>query len=404
MLFLKKKKKMGFINFLKKVTGINRVEKSKRKTEKVTFDDIGNLIEDKIKKIEDKENKIFILIKNKISVTIKELDEKVRVLENIDIDSIKSEDRIKLIVKGNLNNYIQYVKNLTEKLYNLKEENFEKFIAVLNEVFLDFDKKSHMSYQKATFLIGNEIAVIREIIINFSKYLEKVFKENKDIIDSSKIIYFIKLKLEEIDEIKENIRRVDEKNRYLDKEIKNIKETNKGVLEEIDEIKKKDSYIENLKKQEEIKLKVEELKKEIFKFREIIDFKALGDIFHVSKEKIDIIKAHKEDFQTVFQKDDGANILSLIDEAKLNNGTISAKIKQINDKKEEIIKNKATIKKDETEDLLAGIKKIKLKIENLNNEKEKELKRCERFKLNRKNIINSIKQELIKINVIISDA
>lgn len=394
---------MGIINFLKKIAGMSGVEELDRETEKVAFDNIRNLIENKIKKIEDKENEIFVLIKNKISVIIKELDEKVKVLENIDIESIKSEDRIKLIVKGNLNNYINYVKSLTENLYNLKEESFEKFIVMLNEIFLDFNKKSHMSYQKVTFLIGNEIAVIKDSIINFSKYLGKVFKENKDIIDSSKIIHSIKLKLEEIDEIKENIREVDEKNKSLDREIKNIKETNKRVLEEIEKIKEDDSYIENLKKQEEIKLKREELEKEIFKLREMIDFKALGNIFHVSKEKINIIKAHKENFQTIFQKDDGVNILSLLDEAKLNNETISSKIKQINDKKEEIIKNKATIKKDETEDLLAEIEKIKLKIENLNNEKAKELKRCEKFKLNEKNIINSIKQELVKINVTISD-
>jgi len=59
----------------------------------------------------------------------------------------------------------------------------------------------------------------------------------------------------------------------LDREIKNIKETNKRVLGEIDEIKKKGIYIENLKKQEEIKIKREEVEKEILKWREIIDFK-----------------------------------------------------------------------------------------------------------------------------------
>jgi len=392
---------MGFINFLKKIVGKNGVDNSKRKTKKLVFDDLGNWIEDKIKKIEDKEKEIFVLIKDKISIIIKELDEKVKILENIDMESIKAEDRIKFIVKGNLDNYIKCVKNLIENLYNLKEENFEKFMDMLNEIFLEFDKKSHISYQKATFLIGDEIAVIKEIIINFSKYLGKIFKGNKDFIDSPKIIYSIKLKFDEIDEIEKNIIRVDEKNKSLDEEIKKNNKNNKKLLDEIEVIKKDNNYIENLKKQEEIKLKRIELEKEIFKLREMIDFKSLGNIFHVSKEKINIIKTYKEEFQTVFQKDYGSNILSLLDEAKLNNETISSKIKQINDKKEEIIKNEVTIKKDETEDLLVEIKKMKLKIEDLNNEKVRELKRYERFKLNKKDLINLIKQELVKVNGII---
>jgi hypothetical protein len=392
---------MILADFLKKIMEKSMVNASNTKTEKVAFDEIGDWVENKEKEIKNKETEVFVLIKDRTTLLVNELNEKVRVLENVDIESKKVEDRTKLIVKGNLNKYIDHVKSLIENINNLNEEKLEKFTTLINKIFLDFDKKSYMSYQKATFLIGKEMNDIKESVINFSKYLTKTFDKNKDIIDSSQIISFIKLKLKQIEKFDEVISRIDKRKKSLDREIKNIKETDKKVLEEIEEIKKSNGYIENLKRQEEIKSDEKELEKEIHNLKGYIDFKILGNIFHVSEKKMNIVKAHKENFEAAFQKDDGASILNLLDEVKLTNEAIISKIKQINNKKEEITKNKSTIKKDETEHLLFKTRKIKLEIENLNNEKTKELKRYERLKTSREKIINSIKQELAKINVII---
>ncbi len=384
---------MGFIDFFKKITG----KSSKKEAEKIAFDEIENWIGNKEKEIKNKEKEILVLIKNRILEVNNELDEKLIALENVDIESKKVEDKIKLIVRQNLNNYINYTKNFMENINNLKEENLEKLITTVNGIFLNFDKKSCTSYQKATFLIGKEIAAVKGSITNLSRYLEKVFSKNKDIVDSSKIISFVKLKLRQIEEINETINSVDGRIKYLDEKIMKINEVNKKKLEEIEKIKGSKSYSENLKKQKEIKSAEKELEKEFYELKAMIDFKALSNIFHANQEKIGIIKAHKENFQASLY--DETNILSLLDEAGLNNETILTKIKQINDKKQEIIKNKEAIKKDETEDLLTEVKKIKLEIESLNNEKDKELKTHNRLKKTREEIIDSIKQELVKINV-----
>jgi len=201
---------MELVDFFKKIIRKNIVKERKRKTEKVNFNELGNLVENKIKEIEDREKEIFVLIKDKQSIVIKELNEKIRVLESIDVESKKAEDHIKVMVRGNLNNYIVYVKGFIDNLDNLKEDNLEKFIDRVNMIFLDFDKKSNMSYQKATFLIGKEMAVVKETIINFSKYLRKLLDGNKVIIDSSKTIFSIKSKLKNIDETNEIIDKIDE--------------------------------------------------------------------------------------------------------------------------------------------------------------------------------------------------
>ena len=267
--------------------------------------------------------------------------------------------------------------------------------------FLDFNKKTHIGYQKAILLAGDEIAAVREPINSLFKYLTKLFDENKEVVDSSKTIYSVEANLANFNEINNTITSIDERITVLDGRIKKVRETDKKVLNKIEESKKSDSYVENLKKQEELKLMEEELEKQIYKLKELIDFKALGNVFHVSEGRMGLVKAHKEDFQTNFQKDNGKNILSLLNEAKLNTEMISVKINQINDKKEKMIKNKGMIKKNETDDLLAKSSEIKLEINDLNDEKTRELKRCEKFETSQEEAINLIKEELIKLNVVV---
>ena len=67
--------------------------------------------------------------------------------------------------------------------------------------------------------------------------------------------------------------------------------------------------------------------------------------------------------------------------------------------KEKLIKNKELVKGDETQDLLNKIQKAKTEGEKLNIEKIKDTKRCEKIKTNKEEMINSIKQELAKIDV-----
>ena len=386
---------MGFIDFLKKIIG----KEEKLPEVKIGFNEIESWIENKKSEIENREKEIFVLIKDKISAVVKELDEKLIVLESIDIEQRKVDDRIKLIVKENLSNYIFCAKDFKENLTNLEEEKLQELLVKINKIFLDFNKKSYKSYQKATFLIGDEMADVKNSIIDFSKYLTRILNENKDIIDVIEVISFIKLKLRQVDETNETMSRTNERIQFLDGKIGEIDKRNEEILKEIEEIKKSESYVENLKKQEEVKLNEKELENEIYELKTMIDFKALANFFHIFEEQMSMVKVHKENFQASFQKDNGENILSLLDESKLNNDVITSKIKDINDKKEKIIKNKETIMGDEIQELSAKIQKARIEIEKLNVEKVKDTKRCEKIKISKVEIINSIKQELAKVDV-----
>ena len=135
--------------------------------------------------------------------------------------------------------------------------------------------------------------------------------------------------------------------------------------------------------------------------KQIVDFKDLSTFFHIFKEEMKIVKAHKEDFQTNFKKDYGESILNLLNESKLNNETISKKIKQIKSKKEEIEKNKREIKKDETQKLYPETTRIILEIGNLNNEKERGEKRKEKLNISKDVIIKEIREEMGKVEMVV---
>ena len=84
--------------------------------------------------------------------------------------------------------------------------------------------------------------------------MTRKLNENKDIIEVLKIISYTKLKLKQINEIDETHKRTDERIRFLDEKIENLNKNNKEILERMDEIKKSENYLSNLRQKEEIKL------------------------------------------------------------------------------------------------------------------------------------------------------
>ena len=114
---------------------------------------------------------------------------------------------------------------------------------------------------------------------------------------------------------------------------------------------------------------------------------------------MNVIKGYKEDFKQAFHKDGGKNILILLNEAKLSNETISEKVNLIRTKIEETSNSEREIKKDETRELYPQIKEVIMEIGNLKIEKVKEEKRNEKIVINKEELIDSLKQELGKMNV-----
>lgn len=389
---------MGFFDFFKK-SAKTEYEKGQ---ERVSLLEILPWIEKEEKEIEHKNRQIFLLLNDKKISVIESLTEKLNVLENVDVDSKKAEDRIKYIVKENLGNYVYYVRDFLKKLSNLEMEKIQNFIENVDSLLLDLNNRSNSSYSKTNVLIGKEITTVKEELKSFSKFLIDILNENKLYFEHSKIINTIRLQFYQLRKSEENIHKIDLEIKEIDNRIREIKENQKELQNRIEKIKGTPEYEESIKKQEKLELLRNELENETHALKENINFKSLRNVFHVNEKRMRIINSFKENFSAEFKKDNGETLLNLIEEGGLSNKKISNSINKIKRLEKEIIYEKENMKSDGIQGLMEGISKMNYEINSLINEKIAEKKRQEKLSENNLNIINLIKSELEKIDVILT--
>lgn len=392
---------MGIFDFLRKLARGRKAEESEK--EKVALSDLGTWTEKKLENLKTQEKATLIFIQKKVEFLADELKEKINAAKSFDINVKKEEDRIKSAVEEGRKKYLESVEYLIGNLNNLKKEKLEKAIADADRIFSDFNKRSSRSYERATILIGKEMGEIRESLKAFSKSLIKIFDENKGLVESSRLVFLIKLKLSQFEKIEQELQKIDREIISLNNEITEKEKESREILAEIEAIKKSPEYLEKQERQEKIKLFKNELEKDIPDLRQLIDFKALGNFYHIFEDKIQIVKAHRDDFQTNFQKDNGNGIIGLLEVAKLNSKNISDKLNQIHKKKEEILKLETELEneknKDKTNELYSISTKTILEISDLKNKKSREEKRLKKLKADKEKIISELKESLEKLGV-----
>ena len=287
-------------------------------------------------------------------------------------------------------------------LEDLKETRFSELTKRVDKIFFDFNKASFKNYERATILIGKEMANIKNGFKTFSKNLLEIFNNNKEISELFQKIEFIRSKLNLLDPMNEDITDIKETIISLNEKIEQKEKENQKLLREIEQIKQSEYHKNMLEKKEKINTLKAESKNDILILKQLIDFKALANFFHINEEQMKTLKNHKEDFHANFEKDNGKIIMDLLNESKLNNNEILEKINKIHFKLEERRKHEQEIKKDEIQELYYKIKEKGIEIDNLKIEKFKGEKRDEKFRENKKEIISLLKQELDKMNVEIS--
>ncbi|MFH1311555.1 MAG: hypothetical protein ABIH65_04075 [Nanoarchaeota archaeon] len=392
---------MGIVDFLRKLTKNTKVEEPEE--EKVFLSNLGEWTENKIKDFKIKEKETLVFIQKRIESISDELKEKINAAKSINLNLKKEADRIKSSTEDGRKKYLESVEFLIKNLNDLKKEELEKTIEDTDRIFSYFNKGSKMSYERATILIGKEMAEIKESLKAFSGSLIKIFDENKSLVDSSKVVFLIKLKLILFEKIEQEIKKIVSEIIFLNNKIIEKEKESREILDKIDSIKKSPEYLEKQETQEKLNLFKNELEKDISDLRQLIDFKALGNFYHIFEDKMQIVKSHRDDFQANFQKDNGNNIISLLETARLNNKNITDKLDEMNKKKQEILQLEIQLEneknKDKENELNSDITKRILEIGDLKNKKLREEKRQEKLKENKEKIINELKESLKKLDV-----
>jgi len=388
---------MGIFNFFKK-----QKQQVEIIPEKLPFKDIELFIQNKKQELKTQDFTFLNKINNLIKELIKNLNETIDSAKNINLDKKRAEERVKIIVQQNLENYIYNVEELINNLNDLnKLDSSRNIIKEINILFFNFQKKSEPSFQKATFLIG-EIGEIQEKINESLMEFDKLINQNQPLIDTLNTLESINEKLNQLSKIKDMIIEINTEIKSYEGKIINLKQKVRDLELIIEEIKKKNEYKEEINKQEKAKIKHQELERLIYSLKGLINLKILANIFHKNEKEMNIIKKYKDNFYKAFQRNHESlieiiNLTNQIENKPAINEKIELIIRLKNDTKK--LTNSPTIIINEIESKNSEINKLNNNIEDINDNIEKVKKRYEKTKIAEKQELEKLKIEFKELNV-----
>ncbi|MFH1710984.1 MAG: hypothetical protein ABH840_01605 [Nanoarchaeota archaeon] len=367
-------------------------EEEVKEPEKIDINLLEAWLKENKSELEKQDQQVSESIKSRVNILISELEQQILILEKVDVSSKKAEEKIKLVVKENLSLYVRYLNNLIERLKDINEE---KPLDHLDIIFSDFSKKSELTYQKATFLIGKELGQSREMISRFSKDIKGIVNQNHELYTKLALVKELEKKQKDKINLEDSESKIKAQQEQINFKIEDKKAAVKIINAEIESVKSSESYEKEKERENKQRQEKEDLIKEAGKVRELIDFKNLASIFHVSEKKMGIIKEYNAHFFPSLEVDNGKSLISLLIEANYS--------MEIQEKLSDLIKKHQKIanfqKKDETIELESEIKKIKHEITLLEEEQAKLEKAKDKLKENKQALINEIKLGLIELNI-----
>jgi hypothetical protein len=387
---------MGLLDFFRK--------KNKEEAESIAvpFEELEEWIKKRISDNKSREKVFLKQVSDRITNFLSELRRNISVLESIDIKERKVEDRLKFIVEKNLNAYTAYLKKLAKDLEDIARKTPADILGRVNNVFMDFEKKSNASFQKSTLLIGDELQNIRKNFGNFFSDYNDILKKNEKVIEDSNILHVITEKLREMGDVEETKKEIDFSIESMEKQIEDLELENESIIEEIERMKKSREYQEELENRKYIEEQEGIIDKTIKNLKRMLDFKKLANIFHSSKKEMDIIKDHKDNFHEAFHRDDGKKIIYLVERTDLETDRIQDMIDEIRERKRAVAENREELVNAPSEKMLIleeRIRKNNLDAEDFSSKITEERKKHDKIHSGINELLGDIKAELIKVNV-----
>lgn len=302
---------MGIFNFFKKKAVEIKVEKKR-----IRVEELPTYIETEVISNEEKHKRLKEELEGIKKSMEESMKQAVKELKNYDLEKRKEEERIKLIVKKNLSNYIELSEELIKKLGEVNFEDINEGISKINITVRNTDKRALMSYQKANILVGKELAAVREVYSKGINELNKHLEENNRVIKEKELLEEAERLLEEKEKVrkeKERIKKVtiDEEGRII--KLTENKELLKKELEELinsEKHKNKELIIKKLID------KNKELEENIKGIRNHLNLKELANTYHHDERKLGIIKEYKESFMRKFKEEAGKDLKALVKDDK----------------------------------------------------------------------------------------
>ena len=296
--------------------------------EEISFSEIESWLDKKKEYVARNEDEIFSSIEERIDNFEDYLEDKIKELENFDVDKKKAKDRLKTLTEEGKKKYVRDLKRLIDNLDNLERRGFKGMAKEITKIFNKFNKRSRKNYEKATILIGDEVGDIKDEIRRLSIDLKDIFKNNGGVGELSNKISLVEKKLDKFGEIEGEIGRLEKEISGLEEEIEEKEDKIEGKEVDIEKVKESEEYKDKIEKKNKIDKIANEIESGIFDLKGIIDFRELGDFYHSFSKKIGIVKDYKKNFKEKFKKSP-ERLIELLEEADMYGQSIKNKIKKI---------------------------------------------------------------------------
>jgi hypothetical protein len=378
---------MGIFDFFK-------AKKPIPETKIIRIADVGKFIAEEKNKSRMKEKDCINLIKRDIKILCSEFEEEIAQINKIDLKERKVEEKIRLIVLENAKTLANYLKKLKENLEYLEAERLEDMAIKINGNFQEFKKRSNMSLQKTTYLIGKEVEAVIKTIDSFYEKMNEVLKNNEKLIENSRAIDRIEILNKEIKNSEGAEMQLNETaNLTLDSK-NELNEEIKKLGKNIEDVRASKEYLQKLENKTKFEQEKAEVKKEIGHLKTLLDLKELARIHHSSERSMKTIKDYSDNIHEAFEKDKGKLILELANEN--NRAKILEDINKILAKEKKI--SEFVHERDEIADIQKEIKFIESKIQETEDERARIEKRIFQSKDKIATLTAELAKEFEKIN------
>ena len=364
---------------------MREIKKEERQIEKISIERLEQILDMMRKDSLEKDE----LLKKEITMIIYQLDidinKSIESLKRIDLDQRKEYDKIKLIVKENLILYTTHLLRLIVNLKNINIKDLKIYIERIFTILNNFDKSSHMPFEKATILIGEELLATKILIKDFFMNIRKIVDNNNEFFEKIKKINDLNILIKDVKQNTDYLeilnRKCDEFNKQLNKKIEEQYDHN----DKIEQIKNSNKYKSDLQEKEDYIKKLREFEEEVQSVRNRINLKLLANYFHYDNKKNRIIHEYSTNFKSALQNDKNLEIFNMIKIAQnieLNDlKEIQAKILSLNEKITTDSEMVISSIKDKIKSIELEILSIKSNITNELKKKDKILLKTEKIVL-----------------------
>jgi len=385
---------MGFLDKIKKaLEEAQEAQASRSKTStgnqldiNITIEQISDKLNAEIKENLEKSEKIRKEIENRVNEFKNEIDSSIEILEKIDLSKKKEHERIKTITLENLHLYMSQLNRLIVSLEKIGNQKPQDYLIKLFSAINGFNKSSRMAFEKATILIGKELAETKLKIKRFADDINNIVKNNRFFFEKEKSINNLSKLFKEFKENKNYLLELNNSIKNMNIEINDLKEECVNLNKKISNIKESEKYKKDMAEKQKIEKKAEDLNKNLLSIKEKMNLKNLARQYHSDKDKLQLIQSYSSNFKSSLDSDKELEILELITDDEIKD-SLKGLIKEI----EDLNKNKTTKSEQEITSLEENLKKIQEKTSLSENSLIDEEKKKEKLEIKNKDIEKEIK-------------